>query len=208
MICPSCGGDMELGLKTCPYCGKRLEGAPVAQAALPPKPGSGEQAILCPHCVVWMEKVNCGDFVIDECPKCRGRWYDAGELDQALKSFARVFTETDIAAIRRAVGKPSRVTGEVKYIRCPKCAELMVRKNFGGASGIIVDKCKEHGTWLDGGEFDKIAVFVEKGGLLIEQQTKMNEHARRAEARAFASPEPPPIVLRPRGLSWIPWLLS
>jgi hypothetical protein len=41
----------------------------------------------------------------------------------------------------------------------------MQRKNFAGHSGVVVDWCGEHGSWLDAGETEDIAAFVLAGGL-------------------------------------------
>jgi hypothetical protein len=41
----------------------------------------------------------------------------------------------------------------------------MHRKNFARTSGIIVDWCGKHGTWLDADELEHIADFVHHGGL-------------------------------------------
>lgn len=41
----------------------------------------------------------------------------------------------------------------------------MQRKNFAGHSGVVVDWCGSHGTWLDAHEMEDIAAFVIEGGL-------------------------------------------
>jgi hypothetical protein len=41
----------------------------------------------------------------------------------------------------------------------------MQRKNFGKRSGVIVDWCGGHGTWLDKDELEQIATFIAAGGL-------------------------------------------
>jgi len=41
----------------------------------------------------------------------------------------------------------------------------MQRKNFAGHSGVVVDWCGSHGTWLDAHEMEDIAAFVLEGGL-------------------------------------------
>ena len=41
----------------------------------------------------------------------------------------------------------------------------MQRKNFGRRSGVVVDWCGSHGTWLDTDEMGDIAGFVLEGGL-------------------------------------------
>ena len=39
----------------------------------------------------------------------------------------------------------------------------MARRNFRKRSGVIVDQCRDHGTWLDGHELERIAGFVFSG---------------------------------------------
>ena len=41
----------------------------------------------------------------------------------------------------------------------------MHRKNYGKRSGVIVDWCGAHGTWLDADELEQIAAFIAGGGL-------------------------------------------
>ncbi|RIL01515.1 MAG: hypothetical protein DCC71_17510 [Proteobacteria bacterium] len=41
----------------------------------------------------------------------------------------------------------------------------MHRKNYGRRSGVIVDWCGPHGTWLDADELEQIAGFIAGGGL-------------------------------------------
>ncbi len=53
----------------------------------------------------------------------------------------------------------------MRYGRCPRCGSIMERLNFGRRSGIVVDACREHGTWFDQGELDAALEFVRDGGL-------------------------------------------
>ena len=39
-------------------------------------------------------------------------------------------------------------------------------------SGVIVDKCKEHGIWLDGGELRQLMDWIKAGGQILQQQTQ------------------------------------
>ncbi len=50
------------------------------------------------------------------------------------------------------------------YIPCPECRKLMNRKNFSG-SGIVLDWCRDHGSWFDRGELHRIVQFIRDGGL-------------------------------------------
>jgi len=42
-----------------------------------------------------------------------------------------------------------------------------MRLNFGRTSGVVVDMCREHGTWFDSGELPKILAFLKGGGLQL-----------------------------------------
>ena len=57
------------------------------------------------------------------------------------------------------------VRDPVQYVPCPECETLMNRTNFGRRSGIIVDVCKNHGTWFDADELRRVIAFVKSGGL-------------------------------------------
>jgi len=41
----------------------------------------------------------------------------------------------------------------------------MNRMNFARCSGVIVDVCKQHGTWFDRDELSRIVEFIRGGGL-------------------------------------------
>jgi Zn-finger nucleic acid-binding protein len=58
-----------------------------------------------------------------------------------------------------------RWSRDVVYRKCPECAGTMQRKNFAKRSGVIVDWCGKHGTWLDADELEEIAAYVLAGGL-------------------------------------------
>jgi Zn-finger nucleic acid-binding protein len=41
----------------------------------------------------------------------------------------------------------------------------MNAKNFSGCSGVVLDWCREHGSWFDKSELQKIIAFIKSGGL-------------------------------------------
>jgi Zn-finger nucleic acid-binding protein len=51
----------------------------------------------------------------------------------------------------------------VCYRKCPVCEQFMHRRNFRKASGVIIDRCNEHGTWLDADELEQIAGYLASG---------------------------------------------
>jgi Zn-finger nucleic acid-binding protein len=63
----------------------------------------------------------------------------------------------------------------------------MNRVNFGVRSGVIIDRCKAHGVWLDGGELRHLMEWMKLGGKLLDQQhqeqTRQEEQKRESEQR-------------------------
>ena len=74
------------------------------------------------------------------------------------------------------------VTQKVAYLKCPECDAYMRRRNFRKASGVIIDSCRKHGTWLDADELEQITGFVLSGGNPKAQQ--LMEDADRGAAQA------------------------
>ena len=67
----------------------------------------------------------------------------------------------------------------------------MNRKNYGGRSGIIIDWCGLHGSWLDANELEEIASYIAEGGLPAAQLTEEQKRAYYAGGLAEMSQFPP-----------------
>jgi len=104
-----------------------------------------------------------------------------------------VFTVDEIRRLRRLY-KPMGKLEEVRLRVCPACKELMYRKNWGGHSGVVVDRCAQHGSWYDEGEVEKIREYVRLGGIEFEKlslteqglsglQSKLNNEVTRLDIR-------------------------
>ena len=50
------------------------------------------------------------------------------------------------------------------YRPCVVCGRLTNRVNYGHASGVIIDVCKDHGIWFDANELARILAWVRAGG--------------------------------------------
>lgn len=62
-------------------------------------------------------------------------------------------------------------------------------------SGVIIDRCKEHGVWLDGGELGHLFEWMKAGGKLLqqerqEQQKQMAERELEREKRRIEMQPP------------------
>jgi Zn-finger nucleic acid-binding protein len=91
------------------------------------------------------------DETLHVCPKCIGIWLDAATLERlrgdrlAMDALAR----HPLAAVASRGSAPDTLPP----IACPSCRAHCVRRLFGrGADALVIDTCREHGVWLDGGE--------------------------------------------------------
>jgi len=124
--------------------------------------------LKCPRCKVPLEVALREEVEVDHCPKCEGLWVDFFDEKKVLDIQPAVFTVAELRRFRQ-IYKPWGKLGKVSYEPCPVCTRLMNRKMWGSHSGVIVDRCKDHGTWFDRGEVDKIKEFIQLGGIELEK---------------------------------------
>lgn len=43
----------------------------------------------------------------------------------------------------------------MRYLRCPRCGDLMNRMRVLERVGVVVDACMRHGVWFDAGELEQ-----------------------------------------------------
>jgi Zn-finger nucleic acid-binding protein len=157
-VCPECYARNPAGARHCTGCGV---------AFLPQPARVRSRSLECPVCPgVPLVARNLGGLWVDECPMCLGLWAPGDVMDRLVDR---------VRERRRRDGAPpaSHATRErrapwqaaVTYRHCPECKGAMQRRNFGRRSGVVVDWCGNHGTWLDAHEMEDIAAFVLGGGL-------------------------------------------
>jgi Zn-finger nucleic acid-binding protein len=112
---------------------------------------------------------NLGGLWVDECPICLGLWAPGDVMDR-LVDRVRERRRRDGAPPASHASRERRAPWQaaVTYRRCPECHGAMQRRNFGRRSGVVVDWCGNHGTWLDAHEMEDIAAFVLDGGLELQ----------------------------------------
>jgi len=112
------------------------------------------------------------------CRKCGGQFVEHALLRSLLERQEQLGIAFPDAPYERP---PKAALDRVQYRPCAICQQRMNRKNFGGASGVIVDVCARHGTWFDAGELPQVLSFVRSGGLVRE---RVREQERQRQARA------------------------
>ena len=161
VACPGCFAKFFRGFSNCPYCGTEAERGPAAATNL-----------HCPKCERKRKlvAVRIGSIAVDECGDCAGLWLEH-------RTFERIQTEKEEHSA--ILGMPVPVTAShekaVRYCPCPVCGALMNRLNFARCSGVIVDTCKQHGTWFDADELRQIVTFIEAGGMAKARERELEQ---------------------------------
>ena len=177
VACPSCFGLIFQGAKFCSHCGAKVDRTEI-DADAPEK---------CPRCQIDMEAVKVGKTHLHECPKCEGIWADSDSLQQICADREEQAAVLGLPTLHSA-GGPVDLETNIRYVPCPICAKLMNRVNFARCSGVVVDVCREHGTWFDRDELRRIIEFIRAGGFEkerlreideLQQQRRQLESARR-----------------------------
>lgn len=178
LVCPFCFCQAPNASQFCPSCGEKLSPAPLAL-------GPGKAA--CPRCRAdRMLGRSVGDLQMEECPVCAGMWIETTAFERIVES-QQARARTDPTALRQAGPARAQLPAEpVTYLRCPTCGKPMNRKNYGRASGVLIDECSAHGYWLDAHELEKVARYVATGGLHHSARLQEADRAPSAPAGSGA----------------------
>ena len=203
--CPRCGGHVaatshrcefchvELRVKACPRCFARMFqgakhctqcGASVVEPAAA-RPDGEADTRHCPRCVTTILVARLiGDAMLDECPTCQGTFVDVTALERILKERR----PNELQSMMNELVPPGHSgvfevptltdPGGPMYVKCPDCHKHMNRRNFAAGSGIVIDVCRNHGTWFDKDELSAAIDFALSGGL---DRARQKEMARRED---------------------------
>ena len=169
--CVSCSAPLPPKAEVCEYCGSKHD---IDFHAVSRYTVSDSQTMrICPHCEEPLRTINLRadkKFNIERCEQCQGIFFDHNELAALLEN-----TVTNVFKIDRrrldSVNKESyNGMSKVKYVKCPECREFMHRSNYASRSGVIVDKCRDHGIWLDSGELNRLMQWKKAGGELLHEK--------------------------------------
>lgn len=186
-LCPGCMARISDHARFCHHC---------ATPILPQGEAGDLTELECPICGpgahLTSRNLTPHALPVLECASCAGMWLGHDHLRQIVdraKERATAWDPTPSArkpASATAFGvAPALAQPSAPFYRpCPKCQKLMIRKNWGGGSGVLVDVCAAHGVWFDADELAAIVAWVRDGGLRRER--------RRDELRERAAPRRSP----------------
>ena len=145
--------------------------------------------LSCPRCNGPLQPGAVQQAPLLACSECEGVWLDERSFAQVRAAPAQ-----HAAALEPEAAPAPAAWEQVRYLPCPCCSALMNRRNFAERSGVIVDVCKEHGTWFDRDELRRVLAYIHQHG---------KEPARGEVAKVFASHK----VVLPSSISgrWSSW---
>lgn len=153
------------------------------------EPIYGAADVRCAKCRGELSSYRSGAGRLFDCGGCGGQFVEHDLLRRLLER-----REVTGAFMPKNPRRRNPLEQPVVYLKCPRCQELMNRKNFGDSSGIIVDICARHGFWFDAGELPEVLKFVEEGGLARVR------HAQRSQTGSSWSSPNYRIVQDPPGM--------
>src|SRR3989338_7484633 len=128
----------------------------------------GKPILSCPGCHGALTLVLDEGAPVHACARCKGVWVKFVDEKALMQIKPEIFTVDELRRLQ-AIYKPLGKDDPVRLRACPICNELMYRRNWGGHSGVVVDRCERHGTWYDEREVERIREYIQLGGVEFEK---------------------------------------
>lgn len=199
MNCPCCSAPVEGNGPVCRYCGSRLDLDLQGWSHLQPRGLS--PGLSCPdgHGALEMLEL-AGDTPLElgRCSTCLGLFLPLGALERLVEREGTPVLQVDHRLLQALSEAPRSAATTWRYRRCPSCGELMNRTLHGRRSGVVVDRCRDHGLWLDAGELRQLLEWARAGGALLdldrrreqaEQEARRDQRDQRESQRVLAEAE-------------------
>jgi uncharacterized protein len=117
----------------------------------------------CPRCDKTLEAMEYEDMLIHTCDVCGGEFISGDSLGQIVRLKAESFSAELIEALESQTPIFGLAVDDIAPADCPVCEEAMQPVNYGGDSGVCVDKCPRcGGVWLDTEELEKVQILQER----------------------------------------------
>ena len=114
----------------------------------------------CPACRSELALAKAGRVELVVCARCGGVWLDIERCQRVVKGLLAE-AETSLAerigaeAARDPVRTYREASAPADATRtCPACGTALVRTAL---HSLVLDACREHGTWFDAGELPRVA---------------------------------------------------
>ena len=150
----------------CPYCGVRQD---IDLRQIHFRDMGTDASQPCPSCETPLSVIEFDTtppMRVERCGACNGMFFNPGELEALLDHQTNPLVWLDNVQLQQ-ISSDFGFQHEVVYRKCPLCAERMGHVNFGGRSGVVLDRCGTHGVWVEGGELRRLTEWWRAGGKLI-----------------------------------------
>lgn len=142
---------------------------------------SSDATLSCPRDKVTMRQKVVGGAHLDECAKCKGQFFDSGEM----------FSAFGIKADPSYWDRPE-TGGSVKpsTLACSRCGSIMLGQDVAyEGTHVEIDRCGNcGGVWLDKGEIDTIIKISEKMQPMLDAEQAKAKAELDALGDNFGSP--------------------
>jgi Zn-finger nucleic acid-binding protein len=90
------------------------------------------------------------------CPECEGVFVTEGDMATYIerRTQSQAIAHAFLKTLRESILQDHE--DAVRLRRCVRCDEELERMGFGEHPFSIIDRCADHGLWLDDGDFDKV----------------------------------------------------
>lgn len=188
MNCTNCGAALPPNSDMCGFCKTRND---TDLRRFDVAPGEGSDR-TCPRCDRGLGTITValGDAMhVERCEDCLGIFFDRHELEELLDRAVDQAFEVDHQRLLQLAEESGGKPHHVGYVKCPVCSELMHRRAYGKRSGVIVDTCRDHGVWLDGGELGSLLRWARLGGRELAEEEVPTARLLSPGARGELPPE-------------------
>ncbi|MGD9733611.1 MAG: zf-TFIIB domain-containing protein [Desulfamplus sp.] len=174
--CINCSAPLPSNSIECEYCGSHNDTDLKGVHEFTTEEPTSER--ICPRCNIRLQTIDLkidGKFLIERCEQCFGLFFDPGELEALLDASVKHVYNINLKKLDNINRAMSPKESKVVYLKCPVCSNFMNRVSFGSKSGVVVDRCKEHGIWLNAGELRHLFEWKKAGGQLLHEQRELEK---------------------------------
>ena len=115
----------------------------------------------CPRCTLPMQAETYEGTDLMFCGTCWGHWVGFDGFKKILENEVYSFSKTDTESVLRKWASQQAGEELTAIINCPDCSKEMRQMDFADECPVLVDRCDDHGVWLDCAEIKEIQVFID-----------------------------------------------
>ncbi len=110
--------------------------------------------VVCPRCNEALSAVEDQGVPFMGCTKCYGLFVTEPDLFTYVEKAATPRVFASFVELHEGMLNGARSPGSMRH--CPQCRARLERVTFGQNPLVLLDRCTEHGIWLDRTELNKV----------------------------------------------------